>query len=59
MNSELNKEFEEFKINLNNVIINFVKDIYNFFQIQEEKNYEDILNNLKIFNNLNNFEDII
>ena len=59
MNNELNKEFEEFKINLNNVIINFVKDIYNFFQIQEENNYEDILNNLKIFNNLNNFEDII
>ncbi len=59
MNNELNKEFEEFKINLNNVIINFIKDIYNFFQIKEENNYEDILNNLKIFNNLNNFEDII
>ena len=59
MNNELNKEFEEFKINLNNVIINFIKDIYNFFQIKEENNYEDILNNLKLFNNLNNFEDII
>jgi len=59
MNDELIKEFEEFKKNLNMIIINFVQNIYNFFQFKEENNYEDILINLKLFNNLNNFDDII